>query len=461
MALSKDELDALLNAPHENLDVELKSWINPSADDAIAKIARSCIALRNNNGGHLVIGIRNDGQPDQGNAPSDPSATFHVDTIQRIVGLYSSELFAIEVQFGARGGQLYPVISIPPGVRTPVAAKRDLESAGKLLIKDHAVYVRSLSSNNTVSSSEARRGDWERLVQICFDNREADIGGFVRRHLAALDMGQFAAFQTALSGVRQQSSTERAREILDDGRRRCLGALSERSVDVSEVGVREAAVVVDGEVPPHAVTNSFMQKLFVSQPRHTGWPVWLDSRPAKEEADRPRVSDGAFEALLVGRLLNRSFIDYWRIDPRGVFYAARGIEDDLSKQSGGPTPGTQLDFLLQVSRVAEIISVALSFARAMGCDASKTSLVFAFRWNKLKGRHLTSWVEPQRSYYSSDQAYQDEFVTDVTVPLDTPLSALSPHVERAVRGLFGLFGGMEFESQVIEGIVKKSLETRF
>ena len=99
--------------------------------------------------------------------------TFHSDIIQGVVGKYSSEPFAVEVSFVDRGGQEYPVISVPTGVRTPAVAKADLFDAdGKPLIKEHAVYVRSLSANNTVSSSEARRGDWEHLVRICFDNRE-------------------------------------------------------------------------------------------------------------------------------------------------------------------------------------------------------------------------------------------------------------------------------------------------
>jgi predicted HTH transcriptional regulator len=184
MVLSEDQLRDLLNAPSETLGVELKRWIDPTIDDGIAKIAKGCIALRNNNGGLLVIGLKDNGEPDEQNAPADVLATFHIDVIQRIVGQFSSEQFSVEVQFGERDGKLYPVISVPSGVRTPVAAKRNCNSAGKQLIKDHSVYVRSLSSNNTVSSSEARRSDWERLVQICFDNREADIGAFVRRHLS-------------------------------------------------------------------------------------------------------------------------------------------------------------------------------------------------------------------------------------------------------------------------------------
>ena len=91
----------------------------------------------------------------------------------------------------------------------------------------------------------------------------------------------------------------------------------------------------------------------------------------------------------------------------------------------------------------------------------KPSLAFAFRWSELKGRYLTSWVQPLRAFHKRAPASQDEVVTAVTVPLDTPRSAIAPHVEAVVRHLFALFRGTEFDSRVIRGIVEESLQIRF
>jgi hypothetical protein len=160
MMSQEEELRLVLADPRESFDVELKGWIDPGSPEGIAKIARGCMALRNNNGGRLVIGFTDSGLPDKSSGPADVRNAFHPDVIQAIVGKYSSEPFAVQVKLGERDGQVYLVICVPPGVRTPVAAKADLRDAsGKLLVKDHAVYVRSLSSNNTVSSTEARRGE--------------------------------------------------------------------------------------------------------------------------------------------------------------------------------------------------------------------------------------------------------------------------------------------------------------
>ena len=73
-----------------------------------------------------------------------------------------------------RDGREYPVIVVPPGVRTPVATKRDLLGGQKVLIKEGAVYFRTLSSNGTPSTAEAKAADWRDIADICVENREAD-----------------------------------------------------------------------------------------------------------------------------------------------------------------------------------------------------------------------------------------------------------------------------------------------
>ncbi len=464
MALSKDQLRVLLENPSETMGVELKSWIDPTVAAGIAKIAKGCMAMRNNNGGVLIIGFTDDGKPDLNQAPSNVPDGFHVDLIQGIVGKYSSELFEVEVQFGERDGRLYPVITIPPGVRNPVAAKRSLGPEGKPLVKDDAIYVRSLSSNNTVSSSEARRGDWERLVQICFDNREAEIGAFVRRHLTGVNLEQLASLLSGAGGSARRSVGDRATVMLENGRKRFLLAAKERDFTVPNIGFREVGMAINGDAPEHRATDSFLQRLFVAQPQHTGWPPWVDSRKASRESDRPYVHDKKWESLLID-LDDGPFvaphIDFWLIDPGGTFYQSTAFEDDLRQPVRGPEPGTQLDFLLQIARVAEVISVALSFGRSMGYDPLKSSLSFAFRWSNLKGRRLTSWVEPRRTFQSRGPARQENVVTTVSLPLDTPRSAIAPHVNLAVRDLFAVFGGLEVDSQVIDRIVEDALQIRF
>jgi Putative DNA-binding domain len=462
MAESEEDLKSLLADPHESLDLELKQWIDPSTNEGKAKIARACIALRNNNGGRLVIGFTNEGRPDVTNVPQDVRKMFHVDVVQAIVGRCSAELFGIEVSFVEREGLTYPVITVPSGVRTPVTAKTTLRSTdGKsVLIRDNAVYVRSLSSNLTVSSAEPTRSDWDRVIRICFDNREADFGGFVRRHLAALNPDILAALGPAFAGLLKPPSTaDKVTEGLNRGKARFEVEAKRRKVQLASLGYHESLILIDGEAVQQNPTDFFLATLLTKAPQHTGWPPWVYLPNTPIQSYRPYVYEQGWEAFiddLAGTAAFDASFDFWRIEPRGFFYRLRVLEDDLVKERG-VEPGTRLDFLLQISRVAEVISTGLSFGRSLGCDETKTSLVFGFLWTGLADRQLTCWVEPHRSFYSRGLAVQDALTTSVVVPLETPQSGIAPHVENAVRDLFMLFGGMSFESRVIEQIVSKAI----
>lgn len=150
MEIEQSVIDALIASPAEALNVEVKRWIDPSTNAGIEKIAKATLALRNRNGGYLVIGFDdNTLLPDTGNEPANIRATFHTDDIQAIVSRYSSELFEIGVAYSQRNGIDHPVIVVPPGVRTPVAAKRDLIDGTRTLIRNGAVYFRTLAANGT------------------------------------------------------------------------------------------------------------------------------------------------------------------------------------------------------------------------------------------------------------------------------------------------------------------------
>lgn len=146
----------LVERPGESLSVELKRWIDPKCPEGTEKIVKTALALRNYGGGDLVIGFDNDSlEPDTNNVPQDVKAAFHIDVIQGLISKYASQPFEVTVEFPEREGQPYPVITVPPGVETPVAAKFELLSGNKILIKVNDVYTRSLNANYTPSTTKA------------------------------------------------------------------------------------------------------------------------------------------------------------------------------------------------------------------------------------------------------------------------------------------------------------------
>src|SRR5271154_3785445 len=200
MNIDQDEADRLVTQPSETRDTELKGWIDPRTPPGTAKLLTAIFALRNFNGGRLIIGFNDKTQQPEPMSPSDVLDAFHPDRIQALVTKHASEAFDVAVALGQRGAGRHPVIVVASGVRTPVAVKVPVtSSAGKQILKKGTVFFRTLHANGTVSSAELQPEDWPDLMQIVMDNREADIGRFVRRHLSGLDIPQIYAALQSLS----------------------------------------------------------------------------------------------------------------------------------------------------------------------------------------------------------------------------------------------------------------------
>ncbi len=349
---------------------------------------------------------------------------------------------------------------MPSGVKVPVAAKRDLKDGSRKAIRRGAVYFRSLASNGTPSTTEARPSDWAEIVEIWFDNREADVGRFIRRHLASLDISSLISFfgQPSLPAP---TLCDRALKLIDDGETRFQEGIRTRmpindEQQLLKHGFWSAGLVID---PPHAgaiPSQEFLAKIGSSNPNYTGWPIWLDARLNANPDHRPRVVKNGYEYLIVsvsGEFSNH--IDFARLEPQGKFFLHRLLQDD-----GVPSrvrPGQVIDPLLMILRVAEVMGVGIAFARV----PDQTTLGFSFRWHKLKGRRLTVWAN--QAYFDvlkGGTAYDDTIESCVQFSLDTPLSAVAQFVDEATKALFAAFDGATIPRRTIEDLVRRLFERR-
>ena len=452
----------LAQRPSESLAIEVKAWIDPAAPEGAAKIVRALLALRNHGGGYLLIGFNNgDFSPCQSGAPDSVAEAYHIDKLQGLVGKYASEPFEIEIEYPTRDGHSYPVIAVPSGVRTPVVAKSDLIADGRKLITSGDVYVRTLQANNTPSSAKAGWQDWGRLTEVCFDNREADIGRFLRRHLAGIDSEKLRAALGLVVGSTppQPTSDDKLQTLLMDGEARFRNAIAARKLTLPPHGSWEVAALIDGTTSEHRANTEFLNLLNSANPRYTGWPIWVESRGFTDQSARPYVQNGKWEALII-RLAGDwgDHIDYWAIDPHGAFYHRRALEDDLAHSQRAPKPLTALDFGLAILRVAEAIAVSLAFARAMGA-ADAGTIRLSFRWSGLRGRQIQSWAKPERHIWSRT-SHQDTVVARADVPIDAPLSSLGTYVGAVVTPLFEVFEGLVLSQAVVDDLTAQLIERR-
>jgi Putative DNA-binding domain len=435
------------------MEDNIKDWFDPSTPEGKAKIIKTCIAMRNNNGGYLLVGFDNDtGVPNVAGAQANARTIFQSDDVQILVNRHASEPFEVHLHYPEISGREFPVLEVEAGVRAPVATRRPLsDDAGNRLVKENTVYVRSLRANNTPNTTEATWQDWAILVETYFENREADIGRFLRRHLGERGPEVERVFRSA--------ATDPAVSVLARGWERLSSTAERLGVSLPEHGAWEVGVATAPVLSGGLADEPFLNLLMSENPKYTaGWPVWLDSRAFADQNSHPRVYEDGWEMLippLSGTALQDR--DFWRLEPQGRFYLQRALQDDMRESNRAPEPGTQLDFVLVIRRTAETIATALVFARALGADDDAT-LRFAFRWGGLEGRRLASWASPGRYLFRDFQALQNEVTTRLSVPVDTPPSAIGPHVQAATAPLFAAFDGATIDDSVVEDLIREMLD---
>jgi hypothetical protein len=457
----EEKIDQIIENPRESLSVELKDWIDPTNIDGKLKILKAVIAMRNNDGGIFIIGIKKDGSLNVTDAPDNVEQIFNVDDIQGLITKHSSESFEITICFRERCGKKFVGIAIPSGVKIPVAVKKPLVDNGKEYIHKNVVFVRSLDANNIPSTTKATYKDWANITDKCFENRESDIGRFLRRHLANVTSirnlcNSFLEQRTDENIVKEEEINRLLKESLE----RFYIIVKDRRISIPQHGAMKVAAIINGKIKSFSTTHNFINLLLSSNPNYTGWPMWVDSRNFSDNTSHPYVFDRNWEAFIAGFGSDWSdHLDFWRIHPKGKFYLYRSLQDDIGGSKTEETRLKTLDFGLTILRVAEAIAVAIAFAKAMDAD-KESGIFFAFDWSKLKGRVLSSWANPARYLGQERISQQDNVISYIEVPINVPKSALYSYVHEVNKNVFELFNGFQVDESVTEDLVVKLLERK-
>jgi hypothetical protein len=187
------------------------------------------------------------------------------------------------------------LIVVPAGVKSPVPARSPIVDAqGNPLLEQDCVYVRSLKSNNTPATTKATWRDWPELVARCFENREADIGRFVRRHLTPDVVQQLReTLGSAQPAPAPPSLEEQALQFLEESAARFQAVASELPQPLPQHSAWEVAAVAGEPVQKYATNTTFLNLITSNNPKYTGWPLWMNSR-----SSRAQVGSGAWEELI-------------------------------------------------------------------------------------------------------------------------------------------------------------------
>jgi predicted HTH transcriptional regulator len=160
------EIVALLDHPREDLNTEIKDWLDLADKGARANLARELLALANHGGGYVLVGFKETttGWTASGACPHE-LAHYSQDEINNILKAHAEpvfECYTYHLQSGV--GDDHVVIQVPGDHTVPIRARGGPPNSR---LTDHAYYIRRPGPE---SAPPDNASEWDELISRCVDN---------------------------------------------------------------------------------------------------------------------------------------------------------------------------------------------------------------------------------------------------------------------------------------------------
>ena len=378
----------------ESLSVEYKDWLDIAGNAGKATVAKAAIALANEGGGIVVLGMREDIA--QGGAlQSQPRPAglgrYSQDDINAAIARYSDPDFHCGLMFANHPdtGNEHAFVVVPGGMTVPVMSRRACDN----VISQHRCYIRKPGPRSEEPfSAEEWRGLLERCVQARRESMLDAIRIIVQGHGSPAPT---AEARNALNVFSEAARTRWLRLVADlptdDDARMPRGRYE---IELEFIGVRGAG----------SITELRQRMAEAGRIKHTGWGPFV---VLTREPFDPRPVDGNIEAWIGQPVADRAsrdpaHCDFWRAHPSGRLFLLRGYDEDFSERV---PPGTILDVTMPIWRVGEVMLYASRLARQYD-NAGDPDILLRCKYWSLRGRRLDC-LTPGR-YFSGNYVCNDD-----------------------------------------------------
>src|SRR5258708_4030342 len=185
------DLAALITAKSEALEVEYKSWMDTSAAEVRANLARHIAALSNHGGGYLIFGVSDKTREPEGATTLD-TKSFGEDAISAIIKRYLDPRFQCRVEWVKSNGVSCPVVIVPAHGARPVITiadgPADAKTGRPIGIREGALYIRSAGPE---SIAIRRPDDWTALLERCLRHRADILASIMRQAMGGSAKASF------------------------------------------------------------------------------------------------------------------------------------------------------------------------------------------------------------------------------------------------------------------------------
>ncbi len=427
-------LQDLLAYPQEDLNTELKSWLDLTSEDDRANLAQALLALSNFGGGYVILGFSENGGVWQ---PAIPRPTnynllYTQDSVNGVVDRYADPPFQCQVHHvpHPQSSETHPVIEVPGKHKVPIRARRDGPNGRH--VHQNSYYIRRPGPKSEPPQSSQ---EWTDLIDRCIRAAREEMLSSIRDLLVES------------VGVPRANPTDVARSRLDQWVSSSRGRFQEllgQNVSIASRyshGTWMAAYALEGQ-PAVATLSNLLALLIEARGHETGWPPWWV--PTRQSL-APYPHDGTVECWMRDvQSADAGHSDFWRASPEGLLFLLRGYQEDSSRLQ----PGGAFDLTLPIWRVGECLLHAERLSRALG--AVDASVVFRFTWDGLRGRTLVAWANPGRTLFETRRASQDSVTTELSVPTGRISPNLPELVGSITRPLYEVFDFFTIPQQTIQ-----------
>ena len=363
----QQRLIAILADPSETVSIECKGWLDFSDKRNKATLAKAAIALANQGGGTIALGIGEDTL--QGNRlvcrKRPPNLhRYSSDDIGSAINTYADPEIDFQLEFVTHpeSSAEYAFVDIPGGMKQPVIAKKGYNG----VLRKGACYIRKPGPK---SEEPKTPQEWRDLFNRCvLANRESMIDAF----RGVID-GRLEP------GLSRQGDKDLHAEFLHESRDRwhdVTGAMPQHDPALLGKGHFEIAFSILG-LEADLVLNDLrklMQEVATIVP--SIWFLFVDF----DHGAQPMGN--SMEAVYLNpneSLFNARAFYYWRVRDDGRFYLVRSYQEDTV--SGY----SKLYYTVPIWRIGQALDYAAAVCSLIGIDLE---FLFSASYTGLNGREL-------------------------------------------------------------------------
>lgn len=447
---NSDRFADVLFEPREDLDFEVKNWLDLRSDEnAKATFAKAALALANHGGGLIILGMT---ETPGGMVPAEDRPVsleaYSTDHLNGIIHNYADPAFHCEVHLRTGpDGQPYPIVVIPGGHRVPVRSKRG--GPNGQTVKDNSIYIRRPGPRSEVPQTSQ---DWDVLLGRCLSHRRDEMFDQIR-----------ALISGAVPEASMQTTPDQLADWIESSKKRWFhlrDTLPENAPERCPHGYMWYAFELAGEFRELS-GSQFSDVLRSAEVNYSGWPpFWFPSRAGI----RPYPFDDGLIECWIGGDQEEGFgnhgagnSDFWRVSPDGFGFLVRGYrEDDLAGGQGIPDePGSWTEIEWPVATTVEVLLYIENLAANLLDGPSNVRLSGSY--TGMEGRKLHSLG----SRYVRDRVARQDSIslaaTFETEAIDTNIAEL---VHQMLAPFYNTFDFFDLPTTLVTDVIGKLRQHR-